>query len=303
MEQLPFYIITSDATSYILPATCYLYNKYWPVAGGQRFKVLGNHQPKESLPDNFEFIKIKDENNIKKWTRCVYDYILNNEKSDYLIFTMDDLLANAPLKPEIFEKMLAYAKSRGKVGRIAFGRLDVEKWDVVEQFAGFKLVKLKTDAIYRLSCQTSIWNREYFLKYFNHDWTPWELELKGSRLAKNDGWEIIGADGDWPFGWVGESALSGRWPGMVNILGLNPADVKYLIERKIFDPASLQYGIWYECRIPFLSKFQAISKKLTKIPKFREVGFGFKWEMIRPFVRRKTFKRLYNRYKDIYPGP
>lgn len=301
MEKLPFYIITSNATSQILPATVYLYNKYWQVAGGQNFKILGNQPPKEILPANFEFLKIKEDNDIHKWTKYLYNYILNFEQSKYFFLTLDDYLPNSKLNQDILSASLAFMQTNEKVGRLALGRLDVERWDRLKAYNNFSLVRLKQDAVYRLSCQTSVWNREYFLKYFNHEWTPWELELKGSSMAKNDGWEIIGLDGNWPFGWMEESALSGRWPGMVNILGMNLEDVKYLIEKKIFDPKKLQYGIWYECRIPFLSKFQSISKKLTKIPKFQEVGYDFKWKMIKPFVRSRTFNRLYSRYKHIYP--
>jgi hypothetical protein len=300
MNNLPFYIVTSDVSKEILPATAYLYNKYWKPKKEQNFKILGNHSPESKLPNNFEFIKIKNENNIQKWTRYLYDYILNNEKNDFFILSLDDLMPNSPLKPEIFEKVLSYAKNIGKVGRIAMGRLDVEKKEIVKNFSAYDIVRLKQDTIYRISCQTSIWNREYFLKTFNRDWTPWELELKGSKEAKNDGWEILGTDRDWMFGWEEESALSGRWPGMMNILGMRIEDVRYLIEQKIFQPEKLQYGIWYDCRIPFLSKFQSIYKKFTKIPKFSDIGENFSWELIKPYIRRKTFKRLYFRYKDIY---
>ncbi len=301
MDKVPFYIVTSDATSDILPATCYLYNKYWQPEGGQQFKILGNHSPKQTLPDNFVFIKIKDENNIQNWTRYLYDYILQNEASDFFILTLDDYLPNAPLKPEILQQMVAYARGHKNVGRLPLGRLDVERWATVQDFGGFQLVKLNEDSPYRLSCQTSVWNREYFLKYFRNSWTPWQLELTGSTLARGDGWNIIGVDGDWPFGWMEESALSGRWPDMVNILGIRPEDVKYLIEQNFFNPVKLQYGIWYDCRIPFLSKFQTISKKLTKIPKFSEISYNFHWQMIKPYVRKKTFKRLYRRYQNLYP--
>jgi len=300
MSSLPFYIITSDATKEILPATAYLYNKYWRPFDGQNFKILGNHPSESKLPDNFEFIKIKDENNIQKWTRYIYDYIKNNEKNEYFVLALDDYLPNSPFKPEIFENMLTNAKENGKVGRIALGRLDVEKKEIVKNFVEYDIVRLKPKTVYRISCQISIWNREYFLKTFNHDWTPWQLELEGSKEACNDGWDIIGTDRNWMFGWVEESVISARWPGMINILGMHPEDVRYLIEHKIFQPEKLQYGIWYDCKIPFLSRFQSISKKLTKIPKFSDIGENFSWELIKPYVRRKTFKRLYYRYKDIY---
>lgn len=300
MNKLPFYIITSDATSYILPATCHLYNKYWNIAGGQQFNILGNNPPDEKLPENFRFIQIKRENNIQKWTKYLYNYILNSETEKFFILTLDDYWPNTYLNQKILNELLTYAEGHKKVGRIALGVLDIEAHNIVKEYDGYSIVQFKSDTVYRLSCQTSVWNREYFLKYFQHDWTPWQLELTGSKMAKNDGWEIIGTDGDCTFKWMEESALSGRWPGMINILGLRQEDVKYLIENKLVNSNKLQYGIWYDCRIPFLSYFQSISKKLTKIPKFSQIGYNFSWGLIKPYIRSKTFKRLYLRYNKIY---
>jgi hypothetical protein len=301
MLNLPFFIITSDATKEILPATCYLYNKYWHQKENQNFKFLGNHAPDNDLPNNFSFVNIKDENNIQKWTWYIYNYIKNNESSEYFIFGLDDYLPNAYLKPDILEKLLNYAKQNPKVGRISLAHLDVEKWDIAEHFDNFDIVKLKRESLYRLSCQISVWHRDYFFEYFKHEWTPWQLELEGSRLAHTDDYDIIGTNRDWAFGWVEESALSGRWPGKINVLGLQMEDIKYFVESGIFNPERVQYGIWYDCKIPFISRFQSISKKLTKIPQYKDIGLNFNWSLVKPFVRAKTFNRLLFRYKSLYP--
>lgn len=302
MQQIPFYIITSDATSSILPVATHLYNKYWTLSEGQTFHVLGNHVPEIQMPANFVFKQIKTENNIQKWTWYIYNYLKNNETAEYFVFGLDDYLPNSNVKPEILAKLLEYANNNKKVGRISLARLDVEKWEIVEHLDTFDIVKLKPESLYRLSCQISIWHRDYFFEYFKNEWTPWQLELEGSKLAHTDGWEVIGTNRDWAFGWVEESALSGRWPGKMNILGLKPEDIKYLVDNKLLQPEKLQYGIWYDTKIPFISRFQSISKRLTKIPKFSDVGLNFKWSLIKPFIRRKAFNRLYYRYKSIYPN-
>ena len=70
---------------------------------------------------------------------------------------------------------------------------------------------------------------------------------------------IIGAKNNIPFDWIEESALSGRWPNMKNVLGLQQEDLKYFIEQGIFKPEQLQYGMWNE----------------SKVPLFSEIGFNF----------------------------
>jgi len=284
MKNIPFYIITSDATSFILKATCYLYNKYWNIDNSQYFKILGNSKPTEKLPDNFEFIKIKNENKIKHWTKHIYKFILENEKNDYFILTLDDYLPNRHLKINIFDGLISYAEESGKVGRIGLGWSPVRGYENIKKFDEYTIYRLNQNTIYRLVCQTSVWNREYLLKYFNHNWAPWDLEICGSKRAKNDGMEIIGAKDDLPFDWIEESALSSRWPGMINILGLQKEGLKYFIEEGIFKKESLQYGMWTE----------------YKPPLFSEVGYDFKFDIIRNHLEANTFNSSYNHYKNLY---
>jgi len=284
MKNIPFYIVTSDTSSFILKATCYLYNKYWNIDNSQYFKILGNNKPTEKLPDNFEFIKIKNENKIKHWTKHIYKFILENEKNDYFILTLDDYLPNRHLKINIFDGLISYAEENGKIGRIGLGWSPVRGYENIKKFDGYTIYHLNQDTIYRLVCQTSVWNREYLLKYFNHNWTPWNLEIRGSKRAKNDDMEIIGAKDDLPFDWIEESALSSRWPEMINILGLQKEDLRYFVEEGIFKKENLQYGMWTECRPPL----------------FSEVGYDFKFDMVRNHLKADTFNSSYNHYKNLY---
>jgi hypothetical protein len=47
----------------------------------------------------------------------------------------------------------------------------------------------------------------------------------------------------------------GQVAGMINVLGMRMEDLKYLIENKIFAPEKVQYGIWYDCKIPLFQGF------------------------------------------------
>lgn len=284
MKTLPFYIVTSDVTSHILPAICYLYNKYWNVDGSQRFTILGNTKPKEALPGNFDFVKIKDENNIRHWTKHIYRFIRDNLVSDYFVLTLDDYLPNTHLKANIFDGLLAYAQQSGRVGRIGLGWSPVEGFEIFKKCEGYAMYRLNQNAPYRLVCQTSVWHRKYLLKYFNHNWKPWQLELRGSWWAKNDGWEIIGSKNSIPFDWVEESALSGRWPGKINILGLQKEDLKYFIEQGILKKENLQYGMWLD----------------KKPPLFSEFGYGLRLEMIKDYVDDSMYNGLYSHYRSVY---
>ncbi len=255
-QNLPFYIVTSDATAHILPTVAYLYNKYWHRKEEQSFTILGQSQLSVVLPNNFNFVSIRQKNDVRRWTRDIYQYIKHHETSEYFILTLDDYLPNQALNEEVLERLLAYARAHKKVGRIGLGWSPLAGFTEIEKTEKGTVYALLPQASYRLVCQTSVWNREYFLKYFWHWWTPWQLELRGSWWAKHDGWEIIGAKNPLSFDWVEESALSGRWPGRINVLGMHPSDVEYCIEKGMLNPEQLQYGMWTESTPPAFLDFR-----------------------------------------------
>ena len=66
----------------------------------------------------------------------------------------------------------------------------------VGSVGGVDLLECTQTSQYRLSGMPSIWNRKYFLKYLQNEWSPWDWEIKGSELAKNDNYKILGTGGD-----------------------------------------------------------------------------------------------------------
>ena len=230
---IPFYIITCDKTSSILKASSYLLNKYWK---GYNFTVLGNNPV--DLPENFTFVKIKNDDNPRHWTKDLYEFF-KNTKDEYFILSLDDFFFNREADNNKLDNLLSYTKDH-KVGRIQLIDFQEGYYELlgISNESNTKLLRLKQDAIYRLSCQVSIRDRDYLLKYFNHNWTPWDLELRGSKHAMNDGWEIIGSYSS-VMGSNIEGALSSKWPGKVNIRGLKDEDLEYLLKENILKKEDL----------------------------------------------------------------
>ena len=250
MNELPFYIITSDSTSHILLATTYLYNKYW--GDDQQFKILGNNPPSFDLPHNFEFIKIKDDNKIQNWSRHIYNFLEENEKSNHIIITLDDYFPIRKLNEDIYKDLVNLSKSNNKIGRINIGYFNPNRTNEVKFVSknkGYKLFYLKQTAPYRLTCQTSIWETEYLLSFLKNNFTPWQLELDGSQMSNNDGREIAITYSNYAFDWIQESVLSGRYPEKVNVLGLPTEDLKYFIDNGILNENLIQFGLWQCCPI------------------------------------------------------
>ena len=58
------------------------------------------------------------------------------------------------------------------------------------------ILECNQDSLYRLSAMPSIWQRDYFLKNIQNEWSPWEWETYGSEGAKHDNYKILGTGGD-----------------------------------------------------------------------------------------------------------
>lgn len=285
MNKLPFYIITSDHTSFILPVTAYLLNKYW--GSDQHFKILGNNKPIVELPSNFEFIKIKSDNNIQLWSTYIANYLKNNESNEHVMITLDDYFPNQKLDLNIYNDLVELAKNNSKIGRINVGYFNynrISQVNIITDKPEYNLFYLRQNVPYRLTCQTSLWNKSYLERYFSNNFTPWDLELKGSDMANNDGFHIAGTYKKFAFDWIQESALSGRHPGKINVLGLPIEDIKYLTESHMINKLSAQYGMWQEYPV---------------IP-FKQIGLDFTIEMLKGRIDDYTFGELMDHYGHIY---
>jgi hypothetical protein len=65
---------------------------------------------------------------------------------------------------------------------------------------------------------------------------------------------------------LGETALSGRYPGKFNILGLKLSDVKWLVGMSAINESTLQFGQY-----------------LGNVPQFSNYGYEFKLEVLKNY--------------------
>lgn len=110
---------------------------------------------------------------------------------------------------------------------------------IIETFNQFSVIELAEHSPYRITTQCSIWRKDYLLYFLNKSTNPWNFETNNNPI---DGKKIISTINNYCFRYVDESALSGRHSGMINILGLRPNDVNWLIDLGLLDKNKLQYG-------------------------------------------------------------
>ena len=230
------FIVTCDKSSWILKAFAHMANKFWK----QEFTVLGFSKFPE-LPDNFETISMAPkQETIHTWTRDIYN-VIKDCKDEFVIFGLDDYLLLEKFNWWFFDEGMTLMRENKNIGRYELGYGAHQKKNI--QSINERFFKYGTEANYRISCQMSIWRTEYLLKYLNHDWTPWQFEVLGSREANKDGYEVIGTIGEYALRTIEESALSGRHPDNINVLGLRTKYIDELVDLGYIDREKIQYGM------------------------------------------------------------
>lgn len=234
-----FYIVTCDKTAWILQSFSFLASYFWK----RPYTILG-FKNCSNLSSDYSFISMADEQkDIKLWTRYIYD-TLKYDCNEFVIFGLDDYLFIDHFNQEVFDHVISLMKADKSIVRYEMGwgaarKKKLELYDTGK----VNVFKYDQEAMYRISCQISVWRTEYLLKYLDNNWTPWQFEIEGSKQAMNDGKNIICTVGDYSLRWIEESALSNRHPGMVNVLGLRPDLIRDCIEKNYFTVDQIQFGM------------------------------------------------------------
>lgn len=239
-NDIPFYIVTCDKTAWILQAFAHLANKFWK----RDYKVLGFKEcPK--LPDNFQFISMAEkQGSIQLWTKYIYEN-LKNETSEFVFFSLDDYLFIDYFNEKLFDWVLYSTVKdfdRYELGWGASYKKNGKFYTVNKDFGYFfDLFVYDFNQPYIVSCQISLWRTKVLLKILNHNWTPWEFEVKGSDEYSN--LDVIGTYDSYSLRWIEESVLSNRHPGMVNVLGLRHELIFELLNLGYIKSEQIQFGM------------------------------------------------------------
>lgn len=273
------YIITCDKSNDVLKVTIPLLDKYWNIP--KSVKILGFSTPDIKIPDDYEFISMRPKQlSIDDWSKDIYS-IIKNDPNEYIIFMLDDFLPIDYVNTDMLKYYFNQLENDASVVRCALG-IDITflPYDIIENFGTQSILELKQTSQYRITTQPSIWRKDYLLKYLEISTNPWNFETQNN---PQDGNRIIGSVGRHAFRYIEESALSGRHPNNFNILGLRPADVKWLLELELLDKDKLQFGQY-----------------IGHVPKFSEYGYDFKLENLKNYVSKTSYDQIITKYDKFY---
>lgn len=233
------YLATSDNTSWALTIFQHLADKYLPNA---EFIVLGyNEFP--TLPSTYKCISLSPkQESLNVWSYNLY-LILKEETDEYVMFGLEDFFPTRPLYTDVFNSCLEFMKTHNSV-RYEMG--EGHPWHPSKKqvafFPDYHIYEYNQTSLYRISTQFSVWNTEYLLYHLKQRFSPWDFELEGSRIAMNDGKQIIASSPKYALHWV-HSGLSGKYPDKVNVVGIKREDVEEMISKGLLQRDKLQLGI------------------------------------------------------------
>jgi len=275
MIKYNIYIITCDKSNWILNVTIPLLEKYWNIK--KSVKILGFSKPNITLPIDYEFISMKPkQESIDDWANDIYS-IMSKDENEHILFMLDDFLPFDYLNVEMLNFYIDKMINDENIVRCGLGSdMQFLPHTITEKHDKFSLIELNQNSEYRISTQPSLWKKDYFLKYLKQSKNPWHFE---TNCSPSDGYRMISTINDYCYYYICESALSNRYPGMVNILGMKFEDLKQFIGANILQPERLQFGMHY-----------------GRVPQFINYQYGFNIDILRNYVP----EQRYNEYKIKY---
>jgi len=235
---IKLYISTSDRTSHILPQFAWLLERYAPEI--QCVKILG-YSVFPKLSYKYDCISIADKQyNLTEWSRNLYNYFKSvNEK--YILFGLEDFLLRSPIDHEMLKKALNMMESDKRIGRFELGEghgFHTGDEVIVERIENGYIYKYGPGSDYKINTQFSIWRREYLLKYLNHDRTPAQFEVMGSKEAVSDGFDVMTVYGRPAFDYV-HSGISNKFPGMINTYNIPQEVITEMISLRLLQASKI----------------------------------------------------------------
>lgn len=291
MKEVKIYIPCCDSSLEIVKINSFLFNKFWPEAN---VVYLGFSKPEYDFYNkNHSFISLaeRQEGGPSRWTRYLYDFFKNIE-DEIVLFSIDDyLLCDNPVNAQL-EFAINLIKNNTNIGRFDLtfdSQVEGSYLKLNNNFnKNYNLIVKKPDADYRISTQPSLWKKEFLLKFLNNDWSPWEFELKGTKMAiESRSKEQTFAFYDqkmytYPIRTIAKGAISRLNPGKFNVLGLNTDTIKELVENGFVKEGDMIWG-----------------QHANSPPSFHELGgYDFHPYSLKPHPTSKTH---FEEYFYVYP--
>ena len=193
IEATNIYISTSDNYHHCLQPFAYLFNKFW--SDKLKVTILGYKKPTQNLPNNFNFISLGKQLGPQYYANDLRTFFESIEDSSF-IYTMEDQFILDYVNTDLVNVLLEQSKNKN-VGRACltnsiFQTHMGKKHELYKQVGDYELVNYSQISNFRITCEWSIWNKDYMCSYLKDGLDPWQFERLSSQDSINDGVDLIG---------------------------------------------------------------------------------------------------------------
>ena len=197
LKELPVYIMTANHTMRALQSFSYLFNKFWPAES--QINILGYDLPDFDLPENCNYISLGNQRGKNYWSDDMIDFFTKCD-DDLFYLTFEDAFMICPVDKELLKYAYEFCQFNTE-NLLRFNLtadLQSRGHNVVETYENFELIQASQGAMFRLSLNHSIWNREQFLYKLEPNQTPNFFESPNKMNSKHDGLGVYGLKGKYP---------------------------------------------------------------------------------------------------------
>jgi len=207
---------------------------------------------------------------------------LEKIEDKYIIFMLDDFTPIDYINVDIYNGLCSLMDEDDNIVRCSLGS-DLYYFSphiIKDVYDGYCIIEQTQESDYRITCQPSIWKTKYLISFLRKSTNPWHFETNNN---PRDGFRMIGTKDKYAYRWIKETALSGRHPNKINILGMRPSDIKWAIDAKILNEDDLQYG-----------------QHPGNVPQFKDYKYDFNIEVLKNYANSRYYNWYYQQYKTMY---
>lgn len=224
---------TSDNYHHVLKVFAYLFNEYW--SEDQVVDVVGYKKP-DDLPKNFVFHQMNNgvQEGIYTYGRDLRAIVEEIVEDDYFIYTMEDTFIKKPVDFAVLDAFYELLTPEHKIGRIDLTEgMSYRATELYTNLNGIEILKNPQNVPYRITCQMSIWSKEYFLKRLHSEYSPWDFEIKGTQESYFDGYNILGTHRNDRLAVIKNEGVIHKNPANLILSGIEDKLINEMKERKL----------------------------------------------------------------------
>jgi hypothetical protein len=195
-------VLTSDRYRWALKPFSRLFNIYWDTT--QPVLVAGFSPPKFSLPGNFSFHSIDDQDYPQdKWSDALIK-LLSEIEDEFFVLMLEDYWLSRKVDTRAVELFHEFSKKAGDVIRFDLtndrlhARGDCRDALEIPPIEHYDIVYTPPDTQYNMSLQAAIWSRKLMLDVLKPGTSPWQVEINTSLT---DDYGVVGSR-QWPVRYI-----------------------------------------------------------------------------------------------------